>query len=170
MKECWQWFVSTDLPLSNYLSNWMWERDETPVPPCKLRFRNKTTPWRLMSHAESRQMERVMKERDFLKGSASVLRYPSSHVHAVFLPYHFARHSIIKTDAPDTNPYTTIAIGWFINSCCSARYTLSLCYSCTTSSIRSLLPLSLLSSDLSFNLAWKLSQPSPVPPSYWWRS
>lgn len=50
--------VSTLLPLKNYLSNPMWELDETPVRPCKLRFINKTTPWRVMSHAESRQMEK----------------------------------------------------------------------------------------------------------------
>lgn len=37
----------------------MWELDETPVPPCKLTFTNKTTPQSVMSHAESRQIERV---------------------------------------------------------------------------------------------------------------
>lgn len=65
--------VSTLLPQRNYLSNSMWEPD-TPVPPCKLAFTNKTTPRRVMSHAKSRQMEKGKAKQgrvSLLKGSMS---------------------------------------------------------------------------------------------------
>ncbi len=80
-----------------------------------------------------------------------------------------------RLTSPNTDLHIAIASIWFVEGCCRAKLPLFspllshaqppsfslLCHS---------LSLSLISPDLSTNLAWKLSQLTPVPPSYWQKS